>query len=101
MLCPEYHIPSQMNKLNIDVVTLSGDKLSLQNDLEKIVKSLEEDGCLVLKNATDLSIFKSSGGDTNYVTKDIVLNQVSAPSSPLPHVLIISPGCQSNPILCS
>lgn len=82
-----------MDKPNIDVVTLSGDKLSLQDDLETVVKSLNEDGCLVLKKATDLSIFESSGSDTNYVTKGIVLNQVSASTLPLPHVLTISPGC--------
>lgn len=84
-----------MDKLNIEVLTLSGDSLSLQDDPKKVVKSLEENGCLVLKNATDLSILESNG-DANIdddtkdcMTKEIVLNQVSEFSSSFPHVLMI------------
>jgi hypothetical protein len=44
---------------NLEVVTLSGKRLSLKEDLQEAVRFLEEDGCLVLKAATDLSPVES------------------------------------------
>jgi len=53
-----YHRPSSQHRMdipNLEVVTLSGKRLSLKEDLQEAVRFLEEGGCLVLKGATDLS----------------------------------------------
>lgn len=63
---------------NLEVVTLSGKRLSLREDLQEAVRFLEEDGCLVLKGATDLSplesILSTNQGSLESVRKNIVLN---------------------------
>jgi hypothetical protein len=46
---------TEMDIPNLEVVTLSGERLSLKEDLQEAVRLLEENGCLVLKGATDLS----------------------------------------------
>ena len=71
---------------NLEVVTLSGKRLSLREDLQEAVRFLEEDGCLVLKGATDLSplesILSTNQGSLESVRKNIVLNDVSKVSIP-------------------
>jgi hypothetical protein len=65
----------------LEVVTLDGKKLSLKEDLQEVVRRLEEDGCLVLKGATDLSpvesILSANQPSVDAVRKDILLNDVS------------------------
>jgi len=72
---------TEMDIPNIEVVTLSGKRLSLKEDLQEAVRFLEEDGCLVLKGATDLSpvesILSTNKPSVDAVKKDIVLNDVS------------------------
>lgn len=71
----------RMDIPNLEVVTLSGKRLSLKEDLQEAVRFLEEDGCLVLKGATDLSpvesILSTNKPSVDAVKKDIVLNDVS------------------------
>ena len=66
---------------NLEVVTLSGKRLSLKEDLQEAVRFLEEDRCLVLKGATDLFplelILLTDQGSLDSVRKNIVLNNVS------------------------
>jgi hypothetical protein len=66
---------------NIEVVTLSRKRLSLKEDLQEAVRFLEEDGCLVLKGATDLSpvesILATNKPSLDDVKKEILLNDVS------------------------
>ncbi|KAN0073553.1 hypothetical protein V8E54_008773 [Elaphomyces granulatus] len=70
----------RMDIPNLEVVTLSGKRLSLKEDLQEAVRFLEEDGCLVLKGATDLSpvesILSTNKPSVDAVKKDIVLNDV-------------------------
>ena len=70
-----------MDVLNIEVVTLGGKRLFLKENLQEVVRFLEEDGCLVLKAATDLSpvesILSTTKPSMDAVKKDIVLNEVS------------------------
>merc|ERR1712093_466872 len=69
---------TEMDIPNLEVVTLSGKRLSLREDLQEAVRFLEEDGCLVLKGATDLSplesILSTNQGSLESVRKNIVLN---------------------------
>jgi hypothetical protein len=66
---------------NLEVVTLGGKRLSLKGNLQEAVRFLEEDGCLVVKAATDLSSIESmlatSKPPLDVVEKDTVLNDVS------------------------
>jgi len=93
---------------NLEVVTLSGKRLSLREDLQEAVRFLEEDGCLVLKGATDLSplesILSTNQGSLESVRKNIVLNDVSKVSIPgylLKDRLTLLLGGQSTSILRS
>jgi len=65
----------------LEVVTLYGKKLSLREELQEVVRRLEEDGCLVLKGATDLTSIESIPStditSLDFVQKGIVLNDVS------------------------
>jgi hypothetical protein len=71
----------QMESLDIEVLTLRGEKLSLKGDLDKVVDALKEDGCLLLRRATDLSaiapILSNNQNSLAYVRRDIVLNKVN------------------------
>jgi hypothetical protein len=48
-----------MDVPNIEVVTLSRNRLSLKEYLQEAVHSQEEDGCLMLEGATDLCLIES------------------------------------------
>ena len=69
---------------NLDVITLRGKRLSLKEDLQEALRFLEEDGCLVLKGATDLSpvesLLSANKPSMDAVKKDIVLNDVTKAS---------------------
>jgi hypothetical protein len=66
---------------NLEVVILSRKRLSLKEDLQEAVRLLEEDRCLVLKGATDLSpvesILSTNKPSVDAVKKDIILNDIS------------------------
>jgi hypothetical protein len=72
---PEMDIP------NIEVITLGGKRLSLKEDLREAVRFLEEDGCLVLKGATDLSpvesILATDKPSLDAVKREVALNDAS------------------------
>ena len=59
-----------------EVLKLNGEKLSLKESLKEAVQALEEDGCLVLKGATNLTKFPVGITSTDSVTAEIALNEV-------------------------
>jgi hypothetical protein len=70
-----------MDILDIEVYKLSGESLSLRENLKEAVEALDKDGCLLLKKATDLttveSALSSDISSPEAITKHIVLNEVS------------------------
>lgn len=64
----------------LEVIKLNGEKLFLDKNPRELVQALEEDGCLVLKGATDLTSVEATLSDdlssVDSVRKDIVLNTV-------------------------
>jgi hypothetical protein len=66
---------------DIQVETLSKELLSLKQRLKEVVLTLERDGCLVLKGATNLtSVEPYLGNILDSVQKEIAINQVILPS---------------------
>ncbi|KAI9763387.1 MAG: hypothetical protein M1840_000579 [Geoglossum simile] len=70
-----------MNIPEIQVITLDKELIPLKLRLEEVVLALEKDGCVVLKEATDLTTIKSFTeqspleGLLSSVEKDIVVNR--------------------------
>lgn len=66
---------------DIQVYELNGESLSLRKNLKGAVEALDNDGCLLLKKATDLttveSALSSAISSPDAITKHIVLNEVS------------------------
>jgi len=58
-----------------EVLKLNGEKLSLKESLKEAVRALEEDGCLVLKGATNLTAFPDGVTPIDSVRADIALNE--------------------------
>ena len=59
-----------------EVLKLNGEKLSLKESLKEAVQALEEDGCLDLNGATNLTTFPVGITSTDSVTAEITLNKV-------------------------
>lgn len=70
-----------MDLSRIKVIKLNGEILWLGENLEEVVKALDEDGCLLLKEATDLTPVEPdlsiNMNSLDAVKKEIVLNEVS------------------------
>lgn len=66
---------------NIKMITLSGKRLSLKEDLQEAVQFLEENRYLILKDITDLfsvkSILLMNKLPIDTIKKDIILNNIS------------------------
>jgi len=64
---------------DIQVCELNGESLSLRKNLKEAVEALDNDGCLLLKKATDLttveSALSSAISSPDAITKHIVLNE--------------------------
>ncbi|MCJ1231494.1 hypothetical protein MMC12_008171 [Toensbergia leucococca] len=58
-----------------EVLKLNGEKLSLKESLKEAVQALEEDGCLDLNGATNLTTFPVGITSTDSVTAEITLNK--------------------------
>ncbi|MCJ1386323.1 hypothetical protein MMC17_009449 [Xylographa soralifera] len=58
-----------------EVLKLNGEKLSLKESLKEAVWALEEDGCLVLKGATNLTTFPVGITSIDSVRAEIALNE--------------------------
>ncbi|KAI9855656.1 MAG: hypothetical protein M1813_009702 [Trichoglossum hirsutum] len=68
-----------MDVPEIEVVKLSGERLSLKKSLIEVVEALEKDGCLILSGATDLTdverILAKDLCSPDSVRRDIFLNK--------------------------
>jgi len=59
-----------------EVLKLNGERLSLKESLKEAVQALEEDGCLVLKGATNLTTLPVGITSMDSVRAEIALNEV-------------------------
>jgi hypothetical protein len=73
--------PKRDKHMDTDIIKLSGQKLSLKENLSEAVKALQEDGCLVLKKATNVDLDMSGNADSlAFIKRHIVLNEVNISS---------------------
>jgi len=68
-----------MDTSDIKVLKLSGETLSLRERLEDVVQALDRDGCVLVKEATDLTtiepVLLSNLNSSDTVTREIFLNE--------------------------
>lgn len=73
-----------MGSPSIEVVRLGGDRLSLPEDVKKVVQALNDDGCVLLKRATNLGPIESALLREEFsgsINQEIALNKVGDKSA--------------------
>ncbi|MCJ1473152.1 hypothetical protein MMC13_001803 [Lambiella insularis] len=65
----------QRNKEMGEVLKLNGERLFLKESLKEAVQALEEDGCLVLKGATNLTTLPVGITSVDSIRMEIALNE--------------------------